>query len=189
VIGGGYYNIIRGNEDWAIPPVGGSNTIGGGYGNLISATNYAVIPGGRNNTVVANNGFAAGYRARAIHDNSFVWSDGSSVFSSTVANQFAVQATGGVKLAIGAAKINVNDHYTLPYTGGVNNALLQLDSSGDANWVKPPILQFNPQSSAPVTCGGSTGGAMAYADSDNQFCFCDGSGWKLVYNYVTDCTW
>jgi len=44
---------------------------------------------------------AAGYRARATNAGAFVWADNSSTtpFTSTAANEFAVRASGGVRLA------------------------------------------------------------------------------------------
>jgi hypothetical protein len=314
VIAGGYQNIIQGSEGWGIPPVGGSNAIGGGYRNLISATNYSTIgggkgnvisetnystiPGGYSNTITSDYSFAAGYQAHAVHQGSFVWSDsfGGGVTSQRD-NQFLVDAYGGARFQDGstpgvwvemvwdvtkpiststsaylssggiwtdssdrALKENftpvdgqeilsllselplstwnykteddsvrhlgpmAQDFYASFELGLDDKHIAALDSSGvalvaiqtlyqtvqeqdarietleaennalhatggDAAWVKPDMLQFTPQSGAPTTCNASTKGAMAYADGDNQFCFCNGADWKQVYSFATDCTW
>lgn len=72
-----------------------SATVGGGYGNVASGGN-SVIPGGAANMASGVNSFAAGSGAHALHDSSFVWSDGAS-FSSTTPNEFSVRATGGMR--------------------------------------------------------------------------------------------
>lgn len=71
-------------------------TIGGGYNNEASGE-WATVPGGRNNTASAPYTFAGGRAAEAKHRGAHVWSDsGSSPFSSTGADQFLVNADGGV---------------------------------------------------------------------------------------------
>jgi hypothetical protein len=51
------------------------------------------------NTASGAGSFAAGTRARAVNDGSFVWSDSqNSGFSSTADNQFAVRAQNGVMI-------------------------------------------------------------------------------------------
>jgi hypothetical protein len=72
-------------------------TVGGGTGNLITTTaGYGIIPGGVQNYVGGPLGFAAGYQARAEHQGSFVWSDATGPFTTTAANQFLIDASGGV---------------------------------------------------------------------------------------------
>jgi len=113
-VGGGYLNTAGG----AIAAVGGgSNNTASGYtatvgGGLLNTTSgysavvgggsnntasgiYATVPGGDENTAAGNNSFAAGYRAKALHDGTFVWSEGTA-FSSTGVNQFLISAPGGV---------------------------------------------------------------------------------------------
>lgn len=102
-IGGGYGNTA-GNTD-AIgggtgnQASGGAATIAGGAGNEASGF-YATVPGGSLNDATGAASFAAGFRAKAVHDGSFVWADQSGVdFSSTSPNQFAIRANGGLILA------------------------------------------------------------------------------------------
>jgi hypothetical protein len=127
-IGGGGGNSIIGqslanqvNADFATVS-GGQNgtasgdfaTVGGGYGNTASGAyatvaggdqnnasgDYGMVPGGAYNTAGGNWSFAAGYQAHAGHQGAFVWADFSPfTFSSTIANQFRVRATGGVAFA------------------------------------------------------------------------------------------
>ncbi len=87
VIGGGYGNTINASQGF----------IGGGYGNIVNGA-YGTIPGGYSN-YVSTESFAAGYKAQALHANSFVWSDGSSSlpYASTATRQFSVRAINGIR--------------------------------------------------------------------------------------------
>lgn len=70
-------------------------TIGGGESNLASGDG-ATVSGGGANTASGDYSFAAGYRAKADDEGSFVWADFNSFdFHSTTANQFRARATGG----------------------------------------------------------------------------------------------
>jgi hypothetical protein len=56
-----------------------------------------MVPGGIANEAAGVNSFAAGQRAKANHDGTFVWGDQISAdFTSTGANQFLIRAVGGV---------------------------------------------------------------------------------------------
>jgi hypothetical protein len=53
-------------------------------------------------------GLAAGRRAKALHDGAFVWADTTEAdFSSTVSNQFAVRALGGVVINAGTNSLEL----------------------------------------------------------------------------------
>lgn len=121
VLGGGYYNAIGTNNYFITLGGGESNycaglgatiaggylnsatssyaTVGGGVTNTASGAS-ATVPGGSANVAAGIDSFAAGSGARALHDSSFVWSDGSAFFSSTGTNQFLIQALGGVGLGL-----------------------------------------------------------------------------------------
>ena len=72
-------------------------TVGGG-GNNTSSGLYSTIPGGTENSATADYSLAAGNRAKADNQGSFVWADSASFdFHSALANQFAVRCTGGAK--------------------------------------------------------------------------------------------
>ena len=58
-----------------------------------------MVLGGERNKAQGIASFAAGTLAEALHDGAFVWAGGGNgVFPSTVANEFAVRATGGFRL-------------------------------------------------------------------------------------------
>ena len=88
-VGGGYYNAA----------VSYAATVGGGSVN--QATNYcATVPGGNLNIAGGPYSFAAGQKAQALHQGSFVWADSqNAVFASTTSNQFNIRAMNGVCLA------------------------------------------------------------------------------------------
>ena len=87
------YGTISGGRNNQILSSGSAGTIGGGFFNTVNAQN-ATVPGGYQNTASGSGSFAAGMSASAVHVNSFVWSDGSSI-SSTAANQFMAHCSGG----------------------------------------------------------------------------------------------
>jgi hypothetical protein len=101
VIAGGYSNTATGEG----ASIGGGSynqadgpysTIGGGIGNS-TLGEYATIPGGRDNSADGLHSFAFGYRAKSLHNGSFVWGDQTEAdFSSTGEDQFLIRATGGV---------------------------------------------------------------------------------------------
>lgn len=85
-IGGGSYNTVDGLYA----------TIAGGYYNQALGA-YSTIPGGDYNAAAGANSFAAGHRAKADHDGSYVWADHTDEdFISTAADQYLIRATGGV---------------------------------------------------------------------------------------------
>ncbi|MBN2231758.1 MAG: hypothetical protein JW781_02910, partial [Deltaproteobacteria bacterium] len=89
-VGGGYTN--NANGQYATIGGGNTNTAGG---------DYATVGGGDWSTANGNYSFAAGRRAKALHQGAFVWADSTAAdYESTAANQFAVRATGGVLLTV-----------------------------------------------------------------------------------------
>jgi len=79
--------------------------VGGGESNVASGS-FATVAGGQMNTASGRYSFAAGNRARTqtsgttpvVHDGVFIFSDYSYYdFNSTVTNEFAVRATGGIR--------------------------------------------------------------------------------------------
>ncbi|UCE59522.1 MAG: tail fiber domain-containing protein [Phycisphaerales bacterium] len=72
------------------------STVGGGEENEAGALG-ATVPGGRYNEAAGEHSLAAGYRAKSIHDGTFVWADTTeSDFSSMKNDQFLIRASGGV---------------------------------------------------------------------------------------------
>lgn len=103
-IGAGYDNTISGR--WAVVISGRNNSAGndfavvGGGSNNTAQGLFAVVPGGLRNSATGYCSIAAGQRAKAVHDGSFVWADTQAAdFSSTMANQVALRASNGVWIA------------------------------------------------------------------------------------------
>jgi hypothetical protein len=128
-IGGGIGNVIGTNSNVAtiaggnynyVANFSGQAAIGGGLFNT-NAGFASTIPGGYLNQASANYSFAAGQRAKAIHQGAFVWADSQNLdFSSTTFNQFSVRANGGVVFDTGGAGISLDGLPAL--VGGLNNA-------------------------------------------------------------------
>jgi hypothetical protein len=96
VIGGGWLNLVQPNAPYAL--------IAGGYGNT-NAGSYATVLGGQANLAGGDYSLAAGRRAKASHDGTFVWADSSDAdFASSGPNQFLIRASGGVGLGTSSPK-------------------------------------------------------------------------------------
>ncbi len=101
VIGGGYGNTTEG--EGSVISGGATNdaagnyaTVGGGQFNTADG-DYATVPGGVSNSADAPYSYAAGRRAKALTNGSFVWADQTDEdFTSTGDDQFIVRASGGV---------------------------------------------------------------------------------------------
>jgi hypothetical protein len=107
IIGGGYQNSIQSYADYAAIGGGQQNTAGG---------QYSTVPGGLYNSANGTYSFAAGRRAKALHDGAFVWGDSSDEdISSTANNQFIIRASGGVGIgkAPGDAMLDVKGNIRL----------------------------------------------------------------------------
>jgi hypothetical protein len=76
------------------------SSIIGGEGNRTEGLGgYVTVLGGSHNLASATHSLAAGYRAHAVHNGSFVWNAWQGdVFSSKRDGEFAVHAPGGVRL-------------------------------------------------------------------------------------------
>ncbi len=131
VIGGGGAALSgNGNTagaDWATVSGGDSNTASGenstvGGGNSNDATgDFATIPGGLECEASGSTSFAAGYRAKATNDNTFVWADSSvSDFSSTGADQFLVEASGGTGIGTNDPVTTFHVQDSVAESGGEN---------------------------------------------------------------------
>jgi hypothetical protein len=112
-VGGGVRNAasgqrstVSGGQDNAAST--DRSTVGGGENNTASGQ-YSTIPGGTSNLAGGDYSFAAGQRAKANHNGTFVWADSTnSDFATTASNQFRVRASGGTQIySNGAATIGV----------------------------------------------------------------------------------
>jgi hypothetical protein len=102
-IGGGDSNDAT--NTYAFVGGGSGNTASGFLGTVAGGdTNTAsggqsTVPGGASNTAAGDWSFAAGRRAKANHQGSFVWADAAFAdMASSAANQFIVRAGGGMYL-------------------------------------------------------------------------------------------
>jgi hypothetical protein len=143
-VGGGQSNRATGYSTWVSGGYDneaseGFASVGGGTENI--AGGYcATIPGGASNTAAGNVSFAAGYHACANHAGAFVWADASSYvdFASSVANEFAVRAYGGVRLVTNGAGATLDGTLQttglqMP-TGAADGYVLTSDALGIASW-------------------------------------------------------
>jgi len=111
--GAGASTICGGNQNKIATGAVGASIVGGDLNLVSGAGSYATVAGGFANTAEGNSAFAAGKLAQALHDNTFVWSDGSLAFASTGINQFLINASRGV----GINKNNPNPQYSLDVHG------------------------------------------------------------------------
>src|SRR5207249_1105907 len=90
-------------------------------------------PGGEDNQAIGKASFAAGERARANHDHTFVWGDSPSpAYASTGTNQFLIHASGGVGIGHNNPRHNLHVGITLG-TNSINNStnVIAVENSGD----------------------------------------------------------
>jgi hypothetical protein len=112
-VGGGYRNTA--SDSYATVGGGAINTaddsfatIGGGRENTVTGE-YATVPGGSSNSAEGSYSLAAGRRARSTHTGSFVWADSTNAdFASTANDQFAVRASGGMRLETDGAGATID---------------------------------------------------------------------------------
>jgi hypothetical protein len=127
----GQFSFVGGgsNNDTA----GSGATIGGGFDNIANGE-AATVPGGRSNSANGAHSLAAGYKARANHSGSFVWSDPGRGDVSTPSygpNQFFVAAAGGIRLTRAVSTSGLS-------TTNTNAAVMieKLDGGGEALWIR-----------------------------------------------------
>ena len=144
-VGGGSFNIAS----------GGSATVGGGYFNE-AIGDAATVPGGQGNHATGDYSLAAGLAARAMHPGSFVWADAlGSAFPSAAVNEFAVRATGGMRVVLGVDFFNQPSWTCSVVNGGswscssdrnLKQNLERLDGRAVLDKVAAlPLYQWNPK--------------------------------------------
>lgn len=93
-----WYSGINGGKDNSIKSTANYAVIGGGqFNSIVNYGAFGAIPGGKSN-VASSLAFAAGYRAKALHLGSFVWSDSNELdVKSTNNNSMTIRAAGGYR--------------------------------------------------------------------------------------------
>ncbi len=134
-VGGGSFNIASG----ASSTIGGGafntasgtgSTVGGGSVNTASGS-VSTVPGGSLNMAQGDFSLAAGRRAQALQQGSFVWADSTNAnFASTGVNQFLIRAAGGV--GIGTNAPNHQLTIGVPEVPNVTSARVGIYGAGPA---------------------------------------------------------
>jgi hypothetical protein len=166
-IGGGAYNQTDGPY----------STIAGGFSNSTFGE-YATIPGGRDNAADGRYSFAFGYRAKSLHNGSFVWADQAEAdFVSTGEDQFLIRASGGVGIGTDSP-LGQLDVVAPPGDNSVN-------LPGDA--IASPEILDEPGLSADLTAGPSTltQGAAGMESVSSTTITIPADGYIIVRGYAT----
>jgi hypothetical protein len=131
-VAGGVNNIA--SADFATVGGGDGNTassqdgtVGGGRSNTASGL-FATVPGGESNTALGTRSFAAGNRAKANANGSFVWGDNTAAdVTSSTQNEFLIRASGGLRMVVGATPTEV---FSIDGSGDVTATSFSGDGSG-----------------------------------------------------------
>jgi hypothetical protein len=95
-----YGTVSGGKENFAGQSVHHAATVSGGQYNR-AENDYSTVPGGFQNTAWGGYSFAAGRRAKALYQGTFVWGDATDDdVSSERDNQFRVRANGGARFDV-----------------------------------------------------------------------------------------
>ena len=166
-VGGGFQNIAGGSRA----------TVGGGSFNE-AIGDYATVPGGQENSATTY-AFAAGLRAKAIHDGCFVWADSSFAglgvsFSSTAANQFLIRASGGVGIGT-TTPVGQLDVYSagqcyvrLHSANAVNGSVLELRNDSVSSPAYIGAINFQTPSTTPGQIGYGDGNGMTFRSGGSE---------------------
>ena len=164
IVGGGSNNIADG--DYAI--------VGGGTNNVADG-DYGTVPGGRWNTAAGTYSFAAGFRAKANHDGTFVWSDvvASIDFVSTADNQFLVRAAGGVGLGTNAPQAPIHMQGSRNGAATLSNHAAIIENGSTFTSSGPDVLALKTSALNP---DGSTNFVTFFDGNDQSIGRIEGNG-------------
>ncbi len=165
---GGVANVASGNS---ASVTGGSSNVASSDGAVVSGGSFNVaggnssaIPGGHQNRTTGQYSFAAGYLARANHNRTFAWNDGSTwdgvdSLVTTGTNQFLIRASGGVG-------IGTNDPQEMLHINADGPTGIFLGGNGAAG---PHAIIFDDESAG-------NGVQLIWRASPNQLVIEGGSG-------------
>jgi hypothetical protein len=197
-VGGGFGNtasnlvatVSGGEENTAS---GDGSTVGGGLGNTASGDS-STVPGGEDNTAAGQSSFAAGYRAKANHGNTFVWADGTEAdFVSTGASQYLIRAAGGVGIGLDNPSEALDVSGNIEATGTLKSGSSitidgdnhQFTSDGDLELHVSDgrALRIESDTTSPNLLGGYSGNQATAGTVGGTI---GGGGMSSGLNYVTD---
>jgi hypothetical protein len=130
---GSYGTISGGNSNTASAE---GATVGGGAYNGARGP-YGTVPGGYYNNADSAYSFAAGRRAKAVHDGACVWADHTDAdFTSTASDQFLIRASGGVGIGTNAPDEQLHVVGNIRMVDGNQTAgyVLTSDANGVGSW-------------------------------------------------------
>jgi hypothetical protein len=184
VVSGGLDNSATGAAGVV---AGGSNNntegllaaIGGGTDNAAIGS-FSTVPGGELNEAFFSHSFAAGFRAKAVHEGAFVWSDNldDSDFSSAATGEFAVRATGGARFETGGTGLSV-DGATFYIAGNATSSRFAqaTDYTFNPNAALPGlIIESGFQESSGIHFDSDSVSIWSPADNDRLVRFIDEDG-------------
>ena len=183
----GHYAAVGGGSDNVVS--GGSAVVSGGYSNTVSADYGTVgggslntaagiastVPGGRGNLAEGSFGFAAGRRAKALHDGAFVWGDSNDEdISSTGDDQFLIRAAGGVGIGTNAPATQL--HLTKSADGNAANLASNValfENTATTDVMGPDVLALKITN---VSDPAARSNFITFFDSDGSLAAIQGNG-------------
>ncbi len=115
-------------------------TVGGGTTNVASGSR-ATVPGGLANRAQGQFSFAAGNRAKALHDGAFVWGDSTAAdVNSTATDQFTLRASGGLRMVVGATPTQV---FSVAANGTVTASTVLASNASFSDDLAPGLTVVN----------------------------------------------
>src|SRR6185295_5219432 len=176
-ISGGSYNAINGTM----------GTIAGGFSNAVGSP-YAAVPGGYANVAGGDYSFAAGRRAKANQDGTFVWADDTDAdFSSTTNKQFAIRANNGLMLQATNTALDLRGGGAIKIAGAglgastpvFTHRAIASNITGDYTAIDHPLCNNDPNAILLVTQNWNPGGAGGTYNAHPVGVFYTGSRWAV----------
>ena len=179
-IGGGLINKITDQGFRGVLVGGQDNTLAGGYGFIGSGVNNSIngymgmVVGGSNNTADGSYSFAAGNRAKAIGNGTFVWADSTDAdFIANTDNTFKVRATNGADFEGN----NASSAFRIENKGSGDGLRAYANTSNGSNWAAVYALN---NGSSPGLYASSSGTYSGYF-TGNIYVGGNCTGCTLVY--------